>query len=98
MEGLDEFRGGRMEVRFQNENLIAFRDGAPALAVPDLICLIEHASGEPITTELLRYGLRARVLGLPAPARMATPRALAVVGPAAFGYADVDYQAIRLCG
>ena len=53
--------------------------------VPDLICVLDAESGEPITTEGLRYGQRVRVLGISTPAMMRTPGALAAFGPAAFG-------------
>lgn len=59
--------------------------------VPDLICLVDADTAEPVTTEVARYGLRVAVLGIPAPAMLKTPEALAVVGPAAFGYRDVPY-------
>ncbi len=62
-------------------------------SVPDLICILDSADGEPITTEMLRYGFRVCVLGLPAPAQLRTDQALRVVGPRAFGY-DFDYQAL----
>ena len=52
-------------------------------------------AGEPITTELLRYGFRVTVLGFPAPALWTTPEGLAVVGPRAFGY-DTDYTPLNL--
>lgn len=50
------------------------------------------AGGHPLQTEDLRYGLRVSILGLPAHPLLRTPEALAVVGPAAFGYDDVKYQ------
>lgn len=82
--------GARCAIAFQNENLIARRtlDGTERVLaiVPDLICVTDSDSGEPITTELLRYGLRVTVLGIPAPPQLRTPRALEFVGPAAFGY------------
>lgn len=59
--------------------------------MPDLICLVDAETAEPVTTEVVRYGLRVVVLGIPAPAMLKTPEALAVVGPAAFGYPDVPY-------
>lgn len=43
-------------------------------------------------TEEVRYGMRVTLLLLPAPPLLRTPQALAVVGPAAFGYDDVVYQ------
>lgn len=80
-----------LEIVFQNENLVAWRNGEVVATVPDLICILGHDDGEPIGTESLRYGLRAAVLGLPAPRELKSPAALAVVGPAAFGYDDVVF-------
>lgn len=57
-----------------------------------MLCVLNVENGEPIGTEMLRYGLRVAILGLPAPKELKTPAALAVVGPAAFGYEDVPYQ------
>jgi len=79
-----------MEIVFQNENLVAWHNGEIACTVPDLICVLSLDDGEPIGTEMLRYGLRVAVLGLPAPRQLKQPQALAVVGPAAFGY-DVEF-------
>ena len=80
------------EVVFQNENLVAWQNGAVVCTVPDLICILDQEDGEPIGTEMLRYGLRVVILGLPAPKELKSDAALAVVGPAAFGYTDVLYQ------
>lgn len=79
---------GTLEIRFQNENLIATRDGELVAIVPDLICVTDVESGEPITTEGLRYGQRVRVLGISTPEMMRTPAALAAFGPAAFGLTE----------
>ncbi|MGI8553901.1 MAG: DUF917 domain-containing protein [Dehalococcoidia bacterium] len=62
----------------------------PIAMVPDLICLVDSQTAEPITTEIVRYGLRAAVLGIPCSEKLRTPEALAVVGPRAFGY-DLAY-------
>lgn len=93
LEGSGEDEGSSLRIDFQNENLIARReDGRVVAVVPDLICIVDSDTGEPLTTEVLRYGLRASVIGIPAPAQLRTPQALAVVGPAAFGYGDVAYE------
>ena len=84
-----------MDIEFQNENLIARQDGQPVCTVPDLICLVETERGEPITTELLRYGFRVTILGFPAPSLWTCPEGLAVVGPRAFGY-DLEYTPIEV--
>jgi len=53
--------------------------------VPDLICVLDAETAEPITTEGLRYGQRVRVIGISTPDMMRTPEALAAFGPGAFG-------------
>ena len=67
--------------------------------VPDLICLVELESGEAVTTDELRYGLRVALLVLPVPPLMSTAKALQVVGPQAFGYTveDATYIPVGPC-
>lgn len=79
-----------MRIEIQNELLLAIEDGRTVLTPPDLICMLDHETAEPITTEQLSYGQRVRVLGLPCAPEWHRPGMLDVVGPAAFGY-DVDY-------
>ncbi|MEZ4559068.1 MAG: DUF917 family protein [Caldilineaceae bacterium] len=45
---------------------------------PRLICIVDTETGEPITTEQLRYGLRVTVLGIPSSDKLRTPAALSV--------------------
>ena len=87
--------GESFEIVFQNENLTAHRDGRLVAIVPDLICVVDHESAEPITTEGLRYGQRVRVLGISTPDMMRTPEALAAFGPSAFGIAE-DFHPVEL--
>jgi DUF917 family protein len=90
LEGLDDSSGSTMTVRFQNENLVAIRDGALVAMVPDLITLIDAETGEPITTERLRYGFRAIVLGIPCDEKWRTEAGIELGGPRHFGY-EIDY-------
>jgi hypothetical protein len=84
-----------LDIEFQNENLIA-RTGDQILAiVPDLICVLDSETAEPITTEELRYGQRVSVMAVRVPAIMRTPEALRVWGPRTFGF-DVDYVPLTL--
>ncbi|MDI3270074.1 MAG: DUF917 domain-containing protein [Bacillota bacterium] len=93
--GLGEDQGSRLRIEFQNENLVAIKEserGQDVLAtVPDLICVLDSETGTAITTERLRYGQRARIIGIPTPDIMRTPEALKVWGPKAFGYEDVEF-------
>lgn len=90
VEGLDEDKGSTLVIEFQNENLIALKDGIPLITAPDLIMSLDMESGTPVTTEGLKYGARIVVVGMPCDKQWRTPQGLAVVGPRAFGY-DVDF-------
>ena len=92
VEGMGAQAGQTLTIDFQNENLIARTGSGDVLAVaPDLICIVDAETAEPVTTELLRYGLRIEVLGIPAPAALKSDAALRSVGSAAFGYKDVEF-------
>ena len=84
IEGLDGW-AGVMTIDIQNENLVARVDGEIKAIVPDLICVLDSETAEPITTETLRYGQRVTVMGVAVPPIMRTPEALAVFGPKGFG-------------
>jgi DUF917 family protein len=85
ISSLDAQSTDSLEIAFQNENLIARRGGEVVAIVPDLICVVDIETGEPITTEGLRYGQRVKVLGISTPEMMRTPDALKAFGPSAFG-------------
>ena len=93
IEGLDEDRGTRLEIAFQNEWVVAWRDGVPLAMSPDLICVLDTVSGEACGTETIRYGRRVTVVALPAPPVFLTPKGLEHVGPRAFGY-DLDFRSV----
>jgi uncharacterized protein len=91
LQGLGSDEGSSLEVRFQNENLVAIRDGEPVASVPDLICLLDSERATAVTTERLRYGQRVTAIGIPTPEIMRSEEALEVWGPGAFGYEDLDF-------
>lgn len=80
--------GELLELTFQNEHLVARRNGRVCGIVPDLICVLESETAEPITTEAIRYGQRVKVMVVSTPEIMRTPEALAVFGPRGFGLAE----------
>ncbi len=94
LEGIGEDAGHQLSVQFQNENLVAAKNGEIIATVPDLITLVEEETGEPITTEGLRYGFRVKVLGMPCHPHWRTAAALKVVGPGYFGY-EVEYVPVE---
>jgi len=92
-DGLGVDRGAKVELNFQNEWTVLWRDGRPVVSTPELICVLDSESGEAIGTETIRYGQRVTVIVLPAAAVFLTPRGLEHVGPRAFGY-DIDFQPV----
>jgi hypothetical protein len=94
IEGAGEDEGSKLELRFQNEHLVALRDGEIVVSVPDLIVVLDAETGEPITTEELRYGFRVTVVATPCDRRWRTAEGLELAGPRYFGY-DVDYVPVE---
>lgn len=94
LEGVDADAGSALVIRFQNEHLVAIRDGAIVASVPDLIVVLDAETGDPVTAEELRYGFRVTVIAAPCDGRWRTEAGLELVGPRYFGY-DVDYVPIE---
>jgi DUF917 family protein len=94
IDGIDAYAGKRLQLSFQNENLVALIDGVPVVTVPDLIATLDIDTGEPITTEGLRYGFRVAVIAMPCAPAWRTPAGLKLVGPKYFGY-DIDFVPVE---
>jgi len=87
--------GREAVLRFQNEHLLVEVDGHVETTTPDLIIVLDAETGEPVTTEKMRYGARVRVLTAPADPRWHSPAAHRLVGPSYFGY---DTSPVRFDG
>ncbi len=94
LNGIEEYTGSSMNISFQNENLMAERDGEIVASVPDLICILDVDTSVPVTTETLKYGRRVVVIGIPCADKWRTPKGLETVGPRYFGY-DIEYTPVE---
>ncbi len=94
MSGSGDFAGQELLLEFQNEHLAVRVDGEFAATVPDLIAVLDSETGEPITTEALRYGMRVAVIAFPCAPQWREPAALELAHPRYFGY-DVDYVPVE---
>jgi hypothetical protein len=94
MEGTDDFKGRMASIGFQNEWLTMEVDEEVLCMPPDLICILDPATGEPIRTDIVRYGYRGAVVLIPAHQRMRTDRGIATFGPQYFGYPH-DYVPVE---
>jgi uncharacterized protein len=86
LRGFDSDDGAELAIQFQNENLVAERNGRVVACVPDLISILDAETATPITTEGLRYGLRTVVITIPCHPKWRTKKGLELVGPSHFGY------------
>jgi DUF917 family protein len=94
VEGQGPDRGHTLRVWFKNENHVAWRDGRAWVVSPDLIMVLDAASGEPYTNTALPEGASVGVVGARADAKLRTPRAVARLGPRHYGH-DIEYTAIE---
>ena len=91
LEGIGDFQNREAKLEFQNEFLIAQEEDKVLASTPDLICLFDANTGDPVTTETVKYGLAVNVLGLPCDPIWRSKEALDIVGPRYFKY-DIDYK------
>jgi hypothetical protein len=94
ISGMGEFSEERFRVAFQNENLVCWSGDRPVATTPDLISIVDEATGAAIPTECLRYGQRVAILGIPCNSKWRTPQGIALAGPRYFGY-DIEYQPVE---
>lgn len=90
IDGTGSFRDTVVQLEFQNEFLIARTEDTVLATVPDLICVIESETGQPVTTEELSYGYRVDVIGFEAADQWRTAEGVKLGGPEFFGY-DLEY-------
>lgn len=83
--------GSGARIEFQNEYLALTVDQRPRALAPDLICVVDAETAEPVPTPDVRFGQRLSVLGLACDQTFKTEHALSVVGPRAFGL-HYDYK------
>jgi DUF917 family protein len=79
--------GATLRIEFQTEYLLAALDGSIVATTPDPIVVLDGHSLAPIGCEQVRRGNDVAVLALPADPDWRSPEGMALVGPAAFGYA-----------
>lgn len=92
--GTGPFEESRYRIVFKNEHLIAWRDGDVDVLPPDLISLIDAASGEAIANPEFEQGMKVVVGGFRVPDLWRTPKGLDLFGPRHFGY-EFDYVPIE---
>lgn len=93
LHGTGEFAGQTYKTWFKNEHIIAWRNGEIDVTVPDLICMVDDDTKEPVINPHFAVGMNIAVIGLPSPKEWRTEQGLKCFGPKHFGY-DIEYVPI----
>lgn len=94
MSGTREFEGHGYRIWFKNENLISWLDGGLDVTSPDLITVVDRASGVPITNPRVDVGTEVAVLGFRSPEKWRRADAVKIIDPRSFGF-DLPYIPIE---
>jgi uncharacterized protein len=90
IDGIENYIDNECKVWFKNENILSWLNNDAYVTAPDLICMFNMDSGEPIANPYYWKGMRIIVIALPAPKEWTTERGLEVFSPRSFGF-DIDY-------
>jgi DUF917 family protein len=85
---------GRLRVWFKNENHLTWLDGKPFVASPDIIEVVDDATGEPRVNTDIEVGDRVAVLAVPRRPQFDTPEGIAALGPRHWGF-DLDFEPLE---
>lgn len=94
IEGIESYKDQLLDLKIQNEYLMATVDERLLCVSPDLISVIDAETGKTITTESIRYGMRVYVVGIPCHPKWRTEKGIKVAGPEYLGY-DVEYKPVE---
>ncbi|TMR92564.1 DUF917 domain-containing protein [Nonomuraea basaltis] len=74
-----------LRVEMADEYSLAIDDGEIRARVPDLICILDRRTWQPVSAEQIAPGRHVEVIRIPAPQAWLTPAALPLVTPESFG-------------
>ncbi|MEE4211940.1 MAG: DUF917 domain-containing protein [Parvularcula sp.] len=94
LEGLGVFEGQQFVTDVKNEHLVARRNGEVVATCPDLITIVDIATGDGIVNPGYERGQQVAVLGFRCDPLWRSEAGLAVFSPRYFGY-DLDYVPIE---
>jgi uncharacterized protein len=94
IKGSGAYNGRQMDVWFKNENHVTWLDRKSYVCSPDLIAIVDRATGEGFTNDKIAPGHQVAVLGLKGVEDFRSEFGLAASGPRYFGF-DIDYTPIE---
>ena len=94
IEGEGEFKGKEMKIWAKNENHISWINGETFVTSPDLIQLVDSATGEPITNTDTAVGMNVAVVVIPNPLYR-SEEGLRIMGPSHYGFEEIEYKPLE---
>jgi DUF917 family protein len=100
MEGTQDIAGSgasaghTLRIWYRNENHMSWLDGRPWVASPDLIEIVDPATGEPLVNTYIKEGQEVAVVGRRRRQQFDSPAGLETLGPRHFGF-DVEFSGIE---
>ncbi len=94
LRGQGQDLGRSYHIWYKNENMVAWKDQAVDVSVPDLIIVFDDRANAPVINPYYEAGMQVTVIGLPCAAEWRTPRGIHEFGPRHFGF-DFDYKPLE---
>lgn len=89
------FAGDEFKIWFKNENHVCWKNGKPFVSSPDLICVVDLETGEPIPNPKMRNAGKVAVLAMRCKPQLREERIKDVLCPHYFGFEDIDYVPVE---
>lgn len=89
------FAGDEFKIWFKNENHVCWKNGKPFVSSPDLICVVDLETGEPIPNPKMRDAGKVAVLAMRCKPQLREERIKDVLCPHYFGFEDIDYVPVE---
>jgi DUF917 family protein len=94
IRGAGAHEGMVCSIWYKNENHVCWLGGQPYATSPDLICIVDAETAEPMVNSAVAAGQRVAVVGIPAVDAYRSPAGIERLGPRHFGF-DIDYVPIE---
>lgn len=92
---IDTVDGNEYKVWFKNENHVCWKNDKPYISSPDLICIVDRFTGEPIPNPKMKEDADVAILVLPCKKQLREDKIKNVLCPKYFGFEDIEYVPVE---
>jgi DUF917 family protein len=95
-KGESEYEGHTLRVQSKNEHIATWLDGKPLASAPDLILIVDQATGHGLSVWGNDFAAERRivVIGAPSASIWRSPKGIEIFGPSHFGL-DFDFAPVE---